>query len=127
MNQPEGSKAERKKARRRQRKTSERAAGRDLDALARDAVEQAVDLAPDVAAADSPSVSERAIDVPVTTVDGARFLKKRINAALASAEWSNEVQVWVWEADKHTRSPLSDSGREHGIELRLEQAARPQP
>jgi len=128
MNEPlSGSKPESKKARQRQRKTLERSGGRDLDALAEEAVAKALDLAPEVAEASSPTASERTVDVAITTVDGARFLKKRVNEALASAEWSNEVQVWVWEAGKNVRPPLSDHGRAHGVELRLEQATRPQP
>jgi hypothetical protein len=125
--QPTTSKGERKKARRKKQNTAERSVGRDLDAIAEAAVTEAMRLAPEVAAAASAQESERAIEVAVTTIDAARFVRKRINEALAFGEWLDEVQVWVWQADKHSRPPLSEIGRDQGVELRLEHAARPQP
>lgn len=122
MNEPSGpSRAERKKVRRRERREAERATARELDALADRAVEEALRLAPEVAGAPNQAASERLVDVPVSTVDAARYVRKRINAALASDEWLDEVQVWVWEAGVHQRDPMSDAGRARGVELRLEQ------
>ncbi|MCP3935685.1 MAG: hypothetical protein GY708_09975 [Actinomycetia bacterium] len=120
---PALSKSERKKARRRERANAERAAAKELNALADTAVERALELAREVADAPSHLASERLIDVPVATPDAARFILKRINDALASGEWLEEVDAWVWESDTSTRPPLSDSGRETGVELRLEQVS----
>jgi hypothetical protein len=119
----EPSKAERKKARRRDRKAAERAEGRRLEELADAAVASAMELAPDVAAASNQASSERAIDIEVTTVDAARFARKRINEALAYEEWLDVVEAWVWEADTSVRPALTEHGAAHGIELRLEQVS----
>ena len=115
------SKEERKKARRRERKTAERAEAQKLEALATAGVESALLLAPEVAAAPNRDASERVIDAPVTTVDAARFVRKRINEALAFEEWLDEVEAWVWEADSSVREPLTELGATCGVELRIEQ------
>lgn len=117
---PTRSKAERKKARRRARKESEAAGGRDLEAMTSAAVEQALALAPDVAAAIELADRERVLDVAVETVDAARFIRKRVNEALGFHEWIDEVEVWVWDIDTNVRDPLSAGGREFGVEIRLE-------
>jgi len=123
MDQPTGkSKAERKKARRRARKASEVAEGQKLEALTTAAIESAMALAPEVVAAANRDESERVIDVEVSTVDAARFVRKRINEALAYEEWLDEVEAWVWEVDTSVREPLTEHGATHGFELRLEQA-----
>lgn len=123
MSEPIGkSKAERKKARRRARKASEVAEGQKLEALTTEAIEAAMSLAPEVAAAPSRDESERALDIVVLTVDAARFVRKRINEALAYEEWLDEVEAWVWDVDTSVREPLTDHGVEYGVELRLEQA-----
>ena len=119
-----GSKSERKKARRRARKNSEYSEGKRLDELATRAVESAMELAPRVAAASSQEASECVIDIQVTTVDAARFVRKRVNEALAYEEWLDTVEAWVWEADTSVRSALTEHGETHGIELRLEQTSR---
>ncbi len=120
---PALSKSERKKARRRERKAAERAVAQDLRALADAAVELALELAPEVADSPKRITSERLIDVSVTTPDAARFILKRINEALAYGEWLDEIEAWVWESDRSNRPPLSESGRETGVELRLEQVS----
>lgn len=117
------SKAERKKARRRARKAAERAGGQELEAVTAEAVELALALAPEVAAAVGPGSSERPLEVSVATLDGARFVRKRINEALAYNEWHNEVEVWVWESDTSTRPPLTEHGQACGFELRIEQVS----
>ena len=128
MNEPTGkSKAERKKARRRERRSAERAEARTLETLAAAGVESALKLAPEVAAAPDRDASERVVDAPVTTVDAARFVRKRINEALAFEEWLDEVEAWVWEADTSVREPLTELGRTCGVELRLEQARTVRP
>ncbi len=116
------SKAERKKARRRARKASEVAEAKRLEALATAGVESALLLAPEVAAADRDS-ADRALPVAVTTVDAARFVRKRINEALAYEEWHDEVEAWVWDVDTSVRDPLTESGVEFGVELRLERVS----
>ena len=116
------SKEERKKARRRERKTAERAEAQKLEALATTGVESALALAPEVAAAPNRDASERVIDAPVTTVDAARFVRKRVNEALAFEEWLDEVEAWVREADSSVREPLTELGATCGVELRIEQA-----
>jgi hypothetical protein len=118
------SKAERKKARRRERKSAERAEGQELEALTDQAVEIAMQLAPEVAAAPTRESSERVIDVSVTTVDAARFVRKRINEALAFNEWHDEIEAWVWEADTSVRPALTERGGERGVEVRLEQVTQ---
>jgi len=121
MTSPAGpSKEERKKARRRARAEQERAAAKALEALADEAVEQALGLVAEVAAAPDQASSERGIDVACPTVDAARYVRKRINAALAYDEWLDEVQVWVWEETVHTRPPLTQHGKDNGVEVRLE-------
>lgn len=127
MAEPKGaglSKAERKKARRKAQAAAEKIRGREMDALAAVAVEQALRLAPEVADGPSGPESERIIDVLVTTPDAARFVLKRVNEALTVGEWLEVVSAWVWEANVHVRPPLSEQGRQHGVELRLEQASR---
>lgn len=120
MGEQELSKAERKKQRRKQRAASERAAGKELDQLAEQAIEQALRLAPEVHAAPSGATSERALDVDVTTVDAARFVRKRVNEALGYAEWSDDVVAWEWQRGVNHREPLSEGGNMHGVEVRLE-------
>ncbi len=120
---PALSKSERKKARRRERKAAEGAGARELNALADAAVERALELAAEVADSPNHPASERLIDIPVASADAARFILKRINDALAYGEWLDEVDAWVWESERSTRPPLSESGRATGIELRLEQVS----
>lgn len=128
MTEPMGkSKAERKKARRRERKASERSGALDLEALAAAGVESALRLAPEVAAAPDRDASERVVDTPVTTIDAARFVRKRINEALAFEEWLDEVEAWVWDADTSVRRPMTELGAACGVELRLEQARPSRP
>ncbi|MEZ5244891.1 MAG: hypothetical protein R2707_07335 [Acidimicrobiales bacterium] len=128
MTEPMGkSKEERKKARRRERKNSERAEAQKLEALAAAGVESALALAPEVAAAPDRDASERVIDAAVTTVDAARFVRKRINEALAFEEWLDEVEAWVWDAETSVRAPLTELGATCGVELRLEQARPTHP
>ncbi len=117
------SKSERKKARRRERKASEAAGAQELNALADAAVERALELAPEVADAPNRATSERVIDLPIPTVDAARFILKRINEALASGEWLDEIEAWVWEFDTSVRDALTEAGAESGVELRLEQVS----
>ena len=113
---------QRKKAARKQRKQSERGAHRNLDEITGEATELALQLAPEVAAGTRGTDDERVIDVELASVSEANFVRKRVNDVLTVAEWHDVVKVWVWEADRHHRSPLSDSGRSRGFELRLEQA-----
>jgi len=119
--EPRTTKAERKKQRRRERLVNERSAAQQLDAQADAAVEDALRQAPEVEAASDAASSERVISVEVTTPDAARHLRKRINEAFAIADWSDVIEVWVWEADEHVRAPLSEWGAEHGVEVRLQQ------
>lgn len=100
---------------------AERAKGRTLRDLAGEAVEIALQLAPDVADASSPAGAERAIDLPFSSVDDAVYARKRVNEALAVAEYGSEVQAWVWRRDRHQRPPLTSFGDRNGWELRLEQ------
>lgn len=113
------SKAERKKARRRARKSSEAAEARRVDDLASAAIALAIELAPDVAGAPSAEAGERLIDIEISTVDAARFVRKRVNEALGYEEWLDDVEAWVWETDTSVRPALSEHGTAHGIELRL--------
>lgn len=122
---PKLSKSERKKARRRAQLQKEKAAARELDVLADSAIEQALNLATEVADAPTRDAAERVLDIEVTSVDAARFVLRRINETLAVAEWLDEVEAWVWEKDVHTRAPLSENGRIHGVEVRMEKARRP--
>ena len=124
-----GSKAERKKARRRARRDAETAEAKRLEETATVAIESALRLAAEVAAAPTHVDSERVIDVSVTTLDAARFIRKRINEALSFDEWLDEVEAWVWEAETSTRPAMTESGERHGVELRLEQVSpnRSQP
>lgn len=115
------SKSERKKKARIARQTTEKAAARDLDALATEAIDKALLLAPEVADAPSRLVSDRAIDVELANLDMARFVQKRVNAALVVDEWTDEITLWLWQAELHQREPLTESGERTGLELRLEQ------
>jgi hypothetical protein len=124
MDEPQAlSKSERKKARRRKKKAAEEAGALRLNALADVAVERALALAPEVADSPNRISSERVIDVPMPTVDAARFVLKRINEALAYGEWLDEIEAWVWELDTSTRSALTEAGEESGVELRMEQVS----
>ena len=118
------SKAERKKARRKAQAAAERAAGRELIELSDLAVDEALRLAPEVADAPTRRLSERGIEVPVQTADAARYAMKRINDALTVGEWRRDVEPWVWIEGEHIRPPLTENGRLHGIELRLERPAQ---
>lgn len=115
------SKSERKKARRKTKKASERAGARELGALTDAVVDEALRLAPEVASTTTRESSERAIDMAIPTVDAARFMVKRINEVLVIGEWLDVVDVWIWQADQHTRAPLTDAGRASGLEIRMEQ------
>lgn len=117
------SKSERKKARRREKRVAEEAGALQLNTLADIAVERALQLAPEVADSPNRIASERVINVPMATVDAARFVLKRINEALAYGEWLDEIEAWVWEFDTSTRAALTASGEETGIELRMEQVS----
>ncbi|MFV2039493.1 MAG: hypothetical protein ACC660_04565 [Acidimicrobiales bacterium] len=99
---------------------SDTAEGRALRDLASAAVEEALRLAPEVGDAPSGQTVERAVDLEFRSVDDAIFVRKRINEALAVAEWGDAVSAWVWESDRHQRGALTDRGRSVGWELRLE-------
>jgi hypothetical protein len=116
------SKSERKKIRRRAKKAAETSGGRDLEALTDIAIAQALALAPEVAAS-TVIESERVLDLDLETLDAARFIRKRVNEALGFDEWLDEIEVWVWDFDTSVREAMSDAGREHGVELRLEKLA----
>lgn len=103
-----------------ERQQREREAGRSLTALTDDAVTEALRLAPEVADAADRAASERCLPVVFTTVDHAAFARKRINEALAVAEYGDEIDVWVWDATRHQRAPLSEGGAAHGVEVRME-------
>ncbi|MGI9597785.1 MAG: hypothetical protein ACR2QK_16595 [Acidimicrobiales bacterium] len=113
----------RKRADRTKRKQDEKRAGRSLDAAAGEAISLALALAPEVAGGTEPHGGERVIDVEIASVSEANFVRKRVNAALSFDEWLGDIAVWVWRADTHQRSPLSERGRVKGFELRLEPAA----
>lgn len=117
-------KAERKRARRAKRAESERSGARELAELTDTAVNAALALAPEVAAARNHGPREAAIDVAFPTRDAAKHARKRINEALFADEWLDEVEVWLWEADVNVREPLTDHGRTAGYELRIEQRSR---
>ncbi len=124
MDEPQAlSKSERKKARRRKKKAAEEAGALQLNALADVAVERALELAPEVADSPNRISSERVIDIPMATVDAARFVLKRINEALAYGEWLDEIEAWVWELDTSTRPAMTEAGEESGVELRMEQVS----
>ncbi len=106
---------------------AERAVGYELRDLVSEAVEQGLQLAPEVADAASAAAGERAIDLPFRSADDAVFARKRINEALAVAEWADEVTVWVWRKDRHSRAALTERGQAVGWELRLEQPASAAP
>jgi hypothetical protein len=105
-------KSERKRARRKVRAESERAGAHETAGLTDAAVEAAMALAPEVA-------GDRSHDFP--TRDAAKHARKRINEALFAAEWLDELEVWLWEADTHVREPLTEHGGRNGYELRIEQ------
>ncbi len=117
-------KSERKRARRKVRSESERSGAREIGELTDAAVEAAMALAPEVAAAGGQGSRERAIDVAFPTRDAAKHARKRINEALFADEWLDELEVWLWEAGVNVREPLTEHGRENGYELRLEQRHR---
>jgi hypothetical protein len=114
-------KSERKRARRQVRAESERAGANDMGELTDAAVEAAMALAPEIAADRSHGSRERAVDVDFPTRDAAKHARKRINEALFAAEWLDELEVWLWEADTHVREPLTEHGGRNGYELRIEQ------
>ena len=116
------SEAQQEQAAKRQRDQTERAAGRNLDLTATEAIDLALALAPEVVDAPTPEAGERVIDLDFASLSEINFVRKRVNAALTVAEWLPEVAVWVWQADVHKRQPLSQRGREKGFELRLEQS-----
>lgn len=115
-----GAKAKAKKARRKAQAVAERASARALDQTATEAVEAAMLLAPEVADAGGRKSSERVVDVAFATSDAAKYALKRVNEALTIGEWLDDVEAWVWQADIHTRPPMTEHGRVNGVELRLE-------
>lgn len=124
MTEPDGSlsKYERKKAARKQRQHTERQAGRDLDAATGEAITEALRLAPLVSDATTVADRDQVIDIDFGSIDAARFVHKRVNEALRVDEWLDVVQVWIWNADRHVRDPLSERGQANGYELRIERA-----
>lgn len=115
-------KQQRKKANRKKRKQAERAAHRNLDDVTGVAIAQALALAPQVVDAPSHRDAHRGIDVALASVSEAEFVRKRVNDALAVAEWLTEVRVWLWRDDEDGGKPLSDAGANAGIELRISRA-----
>ena len=109
------SKAERKKARRKQRAASERAGAHALDVLADAAVEEAIVVVARVA-----DDGELGLSTEVTTLEAARYCLKRFNYAMRMDEWLDEVEVWVWDAHTSVRRPITLGGETHGVELRIE-------
>jgi len=71
-------KSQRKKARRKAKRQSERQAHRDLDTVTSDAIEEALRLAPLVAAANLRSDQLQAIDVELASPSEAQFVRKRV-------------------------------------------------
>ena len=105
MPEREPSKAERKRARRKQRAASERAGARALDVLADAAVDEALEVVARVA-----DDGELGLTTEVTTLEAARYCLKRINDALRMDEWLDEVEVWVWDAHMSVRRPTRLAG-----------------
>ena len=103
------------------RAESERAGANDMGELTDAAVEAAMALATEIAADRSHGSRERAVDVDFPTRDAAKHARKRINEALFAAEWLDELEVWLWEADTNVREPLTEHGGRNGYELRIEQ------
>lgn len=101
---------------------SDKSQGWALRDLASVAVEEALRLAPELDAQQSGKGCEVAIDLEFKSADDAIFARKRVNEALAVAEWGDIVSAWVWQSDRHQRQPLTERGRSLGWELRLEQA-----
>jgi hypothetical protein len=112
-------KAHAKRDRRRAREASDRRRAREREAEAEAAVDAALALAPVVAELPA-GASDRAIPVAVDSVETATYLRRRVNEALAAGEWLDEVEVWVWDAHRHQRGPLTEHGRDTGVELRME-------
>ena len=98
----------------------EQAQGIELAALTDRAVEQALQLAPEVATAPSVESSERALDVAFRSLGDAVYARKRVNEALTVAEWDRDISAWVWDRERHQRPPLTEQGAALGWELRLE-------
>ena len=115
MSERELSKAERKKARRKQRAASDRSGAQALDVLADAAVDEALEIVGRVA-----EEREIGLSTEVTTLESARYCLKRINDALRMDEWLDEIEVWVWDAHTSLRRPITPGGESHGIEIRLE-------
>ena len=116
MNEDTGlSKAERKKARRKQRAAAERSGAQALADLADAAVDEAMALVGRVEAE-----GELALETAMPSLDAATYCRKRINEALGFDEWLDEVEVWVWDAHTHRRAALSEGGKAVGVEIRLE-------
>jgi len=88
-----------KNQRRRERERSEKQAARALDDAATTAIDEALRLAPIIARSSSASDDTQVIDVEVSTLDAAKFVRKRANEALRPDEWHDVVAVVVWEAD----------------------------
>lgn len=109
------SKAERKKARRKQRAAAERSGGQALIELADTAVDEALVLVERVE-----TERELALSTVMPTIAAAEYCRKRINEAFGYSEWLDEVEVWVWNAHTSTRTALTEAGETNGVELRLE-------
>lgn len=108
-----------KNQRRRVRERSEKQAARALDDAATAGIDEALRLAPIVAAATAPSDRQAALDVEVATVDAAKFVRKRANEALRPDEWHDVVAVVVWDVDIDGDDALSERGAAIGFELRI--------
>ncbi len=60
-----------------------------------------------------------AVDVEFASSGDAVFARKRLNEALAMRELLDEIDAWVWQADRHQTEPITPAGAARGFELRI--------
>lgn len=84
-----------------------------------------LDTAEDVAA----DGKHRAIELEVESLDELHELRVEVQEQLASlpdGDHRRRVRPWVWNAETTDGSPMTETGRRHGHELRLSRYERPQ-
>ena len=84
-----------------------------------------LDMVEDVAA----DGEHRAVELEVESLDELHELRLEVQdrlAALPEGDERRSVRPWVWNAETTDGSPMTETGRRHGHELRLSRYARPQ-
>lgn len=100
----------------RDRSGREYAQARKLNEATDAAVDEALRLVEDL---DADARGDLAVDIEFASSGDAVFARKRLNEALAMRELLDDIDAWVWQADRHQSAPITAAGAACGVELRV--------